>query len=64
MKIYQQNTRIATKLETIISNQQSLESRITKIEEAMETCNNKNNDNNTVDVDFIQVNEKSIQIFV
>ena len=56
MKIYNQNTKIISKLEIIISNQQALESQITKIEEVMETRSNKNNDNSTVDMDFIQVN--------
>ena len=64
-KIYNQNARILSRIETIISNQQALKSRITKIEEAMEARNNKNNDNSTIDMDFIQVNqnEKLIQNF-
>ncbi len=49
----------------MIFNQQTLESRITKIKEAMEARNNKNNNNSTIDMDFIQVNqnEKLIQNF-
>ena len=47
-KILRQNNKIISKLETIISNQKSLEARVTKIEE---TCNNGVNN----DMEFIKV---------
>jgi len=51
-KLLRQNTKIITKLDVIITKQQALEERVVKIEEI---CNNKSNDNNKVDLGFIQV---------
>src|ERR1044072_5910493 len=58
LKIYRQNTKIISKLDTIISNQQALTDRLAKVENI---CN-KNNDNNNggINVDFIKKITKEI----
>ena len=58
LKIYCQNTKIISKLDTIISNQQALTDRLAKVENI---CN-KNNDNNNggINVDFIKKITKEI----
>ena len=52
LKICQQNTRILTKLDTVISGHKALENRLSKLETKY---SNNNNDNIHTDQDFIKV---------
>ena len=52
LKIYQQNTRILTKLNTVISNHKVLEDQLSKLETKY---SNNNSENIHIDQDFIKV---------
>ena len=52
LKIYQQNTRILTKLNTVISDHKALEDQLSKLETKY---NNNNSENIHTDQDFIKV---------
>jgi hypothetical protein len=54
-KILNQNIRMDSKLETLITGQKNLEERILNLEKLINDNNNNDSNNNSIDPDYVKV---------